>query len=86
MHQHVLPLNGATPVLRRFEAELGVGAGGTSDDNLATLLEVECLGACGGAPAAQVNHRFFENLTPEKAETLVADMRAIPCAPWRPPG
>ena len=43
-------LNGATPVLRRFEAELGVGAGGTSDDNLATLLEVECLGACGGRP------------------------------------
>jgi NADH-quinone oxidoreductase subunit E len=69
-------LNGAGPVLRTLERELEVRTGATTDDNLATLLEVECLGACGGAPAAQVNHHFFENLTPERASRLVADMRA----------
>ena len=69
-------LMGAGPVLRRFEEQLAVRTGATTEDNLATLLEVECLGACGGAPAAQVNHRFFENLAPEKVEPMVAEMRA----------
>jgi NADH-quinone oxidoreductase subunit E len=68
-------LMGARPVLGRFEDELGVACGATTEDNFATLLEVECIGACGGAPAAQVNHRFFENLTPEKATDLVAGLR-----------
>lgn len=67
---------GAGPVLRRFEERLGARAGATSDDGVCTLLEVECLGACGGAPAAQLNHRFIENLTPEKVDGLVEDMRA----------
>lgn len=69
-------LMGAGPVLSRFEKELGVACGATTDDNFATLLEVECIGACGGAPAAQVNHRFFENLTPDNAAELVAGLRA----------
>ncbi len=69
-------VTGAMPVLRRFEDRLGTRAGGTTADGLCTLLEVECLGACGGAPAAQVNHRFVENLTPEKADALVVEMRA----------
>jgi hypothetical protein len=43
---------------------------------MATLLEVECLGACGAAPAAQVNHRFFESLTADKVDQLVRDMKA----------
>ncbi|GAC1328256.1 MAG: hypothetical protein NVSMB17_03430 [Candidatus Dormibacteria bacterium] len=69
-------LNGGVPMLRRLEEKLGTRAGGTTADGLATLLEVECLGACGGAPAAQVNHRFVENLTPDKVDALVDDMRA----------
>ena len=69
-------VQGAGPVLRRLEERLGVRAGGTTPDGLCTLLEVECLGACGGAPAAQVNHRFVENLTAEKVDQLVEDMKA----------
>ena len=33
--------------------------------------EVECLAACGGAPALQVNYEFHEQLTPESAESIV---------------
>jgi NADH-quinone oxidoreductase subunit E len=33
--------------------------------------EVECLAACGGAPALQVNYEFHEQLTPETAESIV---------------
>jgi NADH-quinone oxidoreductase subunit E len=33
--------------------------------------EVECIAACGGAPALQVNYEFHEHVTPESAEELV---------------
>ncbi|MFN2464978.1 MAG: NADH-quinone oxidoreductase subunit NuoE [Candidatus Dormibacteria bacterium] len=69
-------VTGAGAVLRRLEEKLETRAGTTTADGLCTLLEVECLGACGGAPAAQVNHQFVENLTPEKVDALVDDMRA----------
>jgi NADH-quinone oxidoreductase subunit E len=36
-----------------------------------TIEEVECLAACGGAPAMQVNYEFHEHLTPTSAQTLV---------------
>ncbi|MEA2646047.1 MAG: dehydrogenase (ubiquinone) flavoprotein 2 [Chloroflexota bacterium] len=69
-------LRGSGKVLRRFGDQLDVDPGQTSEDGLATLLEVECLGACGGAPAAQVNHRFFESLTDARVDEMVAAMRA----------
>jgi NADH-quinone oxidoreductase subunit E len=41
-----------------------------------TVEEVECLAACGGAPAMQVNYEFHERLTPESAEALVERYRS----------
>jgi NADH-quinone oxidoreductase subunit E len=38
--------------------------------------EVECLAACGGAPAMQVNYEFHEGMTPERAEAVVEDYKA----------
>jgi NADH-quinone oxidoreductase subunit E len=66
---------GSGKTMRRFEQTLGIRAGETTDDDLVTLLEVECIGACGGAPAAQINHEFFENVTPERVDVIVDDMR-----------
>lgn len=40
-------------------------------DEDVTIEEVECIAACGGAPAMQVNYEFHELLTPELAENLV---------------
>jgi NADH-quinone oxidoreductase subunit E len=37
--------------------------------------EVECLAACGGAPALQVNYEFHERVTPEQAGELVDGYR-----------
>jgi NADH-quinone oxidoreductase subunit E len=68
-------LMGSGKVMASFEQQLGCHPGATTEDGLATLREVECIGACGGAPAAQINHRFFEHLTPEKVNQLVGDMR-----------
>src|ERR1700694_445363 len=69
-------LMGSGKIMKRFEDSLGCVAGGTTEDGMATLMEVECLGACGAAPAAQINHRFFESLTEAKVDGLVGDMKA----------
>jgi NADH-quinone oxidoreductase subunit E len=51
--------------------------GETSEDGMFTVVEVECLGACCNAPMVQLNDKdYFEDLTPEKAKSLVAELRA----------
>jgi NADH:ubiquinone oxidoreductase subunit E len=42
-----------------------------ANDPDVTVEEVECIAACGGAPAMQVNYEFHEKLTAESAESLV---------------
>lgn len=46
----------------------------TDDDVL--IEEVECLAACGNAPAMQVNYEYHEQLTPEMAAAIVDDYKA----------
>ncbi|MHB8507038.1 MAG: NADH-quinone oxidoreductase subunit NuoE family protein [Candidatus Dormibacteria bacterium] len=67
-------LCGSGKVMSRLQQKLGIRAGETTPDDLVTLLEVECIGACGGAPAAQVNHAFFENLDDAAVDALVDDI------------
>jgi hypothetical protein len=45
--------------------------GETGADGLLSVEHVECIGACGGAPAVQVNYELIEGVTPEKARELV---------------
>jgi len=42
-----------------------------ADDPDVHVEEVECLAACGGAPALQVNYEFHENLTTETAVEII---------------
>jgi len=59
-------VRGAEELFEECKKKLGVGNKGTTPDGLFSLEEVECIGACSWAPAAQVNYDFHENLTPEK--------------------
>jgi len=69
-------LRGADDIVDHLEASLGCPSGGTTEDGEITWEHtVECLGACGGAPAMQVDHRFEENLTPERVDTILAGVR-----------
>lgn len=61
-------------VLNTFKKKLGINIGETTKDNLFTLKEVECLGACVNAPVVQINNDFYENLTPEKVENIIAEL------------
>jgi NADH-quinone oxidoreductase subunit E len=56
---------------KRMEQKLGVEVGETTPDGRFTLVELECLGACGTAPVALVNEALYEELTPEKLEQVI---------------
>lgn len=64
-------LLGADEVLAAVEKSSGAAAGETTEDGSISVEHVECIGACGGAPAVQVNYELIEGVTPEKAEALV---------------
>jgi NADH-quinone oxidoreductase E subunit len=64
-------LRGSDDIVAACTKKLGVGIGGTSEDGLFTLVEVECLGACVNAPILQVNDDFYEDLDGPKTEALL---------------
>ena len=68
-------LRGGQEILEHCERKLGVGHKGTTADGIFSLEEVECIGACSWAPAAQVNYDFHENLTTEKIETVLEEYK-----------
>lgn len=64
-------LLGGDDVLHAVEDESGVPHGETDGEALISVEHVECIGACGGAPAVQVNYELIEDVSPEKARALV---------------
>ena len=64
-------LRGGEEILSHCAKRLAIGPKQTTTDGLFSLEEVECLGACCGAPAMQVNYDYYENLTPEKVDGLI---------------
>ena len=68
-------LMGARAVIDRIREKLGIEPGETTSDGEFTLQEVECLASCGTAPMMQCNFKFYENLTPERIEALLDELR-----------
>jgi NADH-quinone oxidoreductase subunit E len=64
-------LRGSETIVKHLQDRLGIELGETSSDGRITLLEAECLGACGGAPMLICGHQYFENLTIEKLDSLL---------------
>jgi NADH-quinone oxidoreductase subunit E len=64
-------VRGGEEILDHCAKRLGIGNKQTTPDGMFTLEEVECIGACSWAPAAQVNYDFHENLTPEKMDRIL---------------
>jgi NADH-quinone oxidoreductase subunit E len=68
-------VRGAEDILDHCKKKLGIGNKGTTRDGLFSLEEVECIGACSWAPAAQVNYDFHEILTPEKMDRVLDEYK-----------
>lgn len=69
-------LLGGEELLHHLEERLGVKAGGTTEDGMFTLEDVECIAACTEAPCMQVNYRYHYKVTPEAADAIIEDLRA----------
>jgi len=68
-------LLGGEKLLDHILSRLGVGLGENTPDGLFTVKKVECMASCGGAPAIQVNSLYHENMTPEKFDVLLEELR-----------
>lgn len=64
-------LCGSDEIVSYFNEKLGIKFGETTEDGRFTLKEVECLGACAGAPMMQIGHEYYEYLTPEKIDAIL---------------
>ena len=67
-------LLGAEHLVEHIRTKLGIGVGETTPDGKFTLLEVECLGSCGTAPIMQIGDRYYEDLTEEKIDRILAEL------------
>ncbi len=63
-------LLGGDEVLAAVAQETGVAPGESGADGSFSIEGVECLGACGGAPAVQVNYELVEGVTPDSGRRL----------------
>ena len=62
-------VTGGPEILDHLEERYG-------DDENVTVEEVECIAACGGAPAMQVNYEFHERVDEASAEAIVEEYRS----------
>ena len=63
-------INNSKEVISGIKEFTGLSSNETDPEKTFTFEEVECIGACGGAPAVQVNYETIEGVTPEKALDL----------------
>ena len=68
-------LCGGREMYEYVKEKLGIENKQTTPDGLFSIEEVECLGACTGAPAMQVNYDYYENLTPAAVDKLLQQLR-----------
>jgi len=64
-------LRNSAKIMNHLQAKLGIKPGEVTADGKFGLKEVECLGACVGAPMMQVNKDYHENLTPERVDEIL---------------
>jgi NADH-quinone oxidoreductase subunit E len=69
-------VRGGYELMEHCSKRLGIGNKQVTPDGVFSLEEVECIGACSWAPAAQINYDFHENLTAESMDKVLDEYRA----------
>ncbi|MGI9533509.1 MAG: NADH-quinone oxidoreductase subunit NuoE [Thermodesulfobacteriota bacterium] len=68
-------LRGAEHVEHYLCNRLNIKTGETTNDGKITLMEAECLASCGTAPVMLVDDTLHENLTQEKVDSVIEDLK-----------
>lgn len=74
-HNISCALMGADSLINYLEEKLQIKKGETTPDGMFTLISVECLGSCATAPMMQINQDYYENLTREKVDQILQQLR-----------
>jgi NADH-quinone oxidoreductase subunit E len=70
-------LRGADELIEHLQNRLGIRLGeSTPDGKFYLKREEECLAACCGAPMMQVDHVYYENLTPERVDEILDSLES----------
>jgi NADH:ubiquinone oxidoreductase subunit E len=69
-------VRGAGEILDGFKQAFGIDEGETTEDQSLTLETVGCVGCCGLAPVVTVNEEVVGEVTPEKFDEIVEDIRS----------
>ncbi|HAC05076.1 MAG TPA: NAD(P)H-dependent oxidoreductase subunit E [Gemmatimonadetes bacterium] len=69
-------LCGADDVVEAFLRYTDTELGETSEDGNFTVIEAECLAACGFPTCVQINSRYYENVTPSEVPKIVEHLKA----------
>lgn len=69
-------VNGSERIERALCEELGISDGETTDDGLFTLKMVACLGCCSLSPVMMINDDTYGSLTPDKAVSIIRELRS----------
>lgn len=68
-------VKGAQQIIDKFSDVLGIKPGETTEDGLFTLDALRCIGACGIAPATQINGKVYPKLKVGDVAMIVAELR-----------
>ena len=68
-------LRGGNELYKHVQKRLGIGHKEVSASGTFSLEEVECMGACTGAPCMQVNYDFYENLDADKVDAIFEQLQ-----------
>ena len=71
-------LRGGEELLTTLCQKLSVHPGGTTADGTITLEFAECIGVCEGAPAVLINDEGRPDVTPDKVDSLIEELRTRP--------
>lgn len=69
-------LNGANELVAHMCNKLGIKVGETTPDGLFTVTEVECAGACSGAPVVQINNAYHEKVDAAHIDAFIEKARS----------
>ncbi len=64
-------LCGTSELVEHLKTKLGIDFGETTADGRFTLLDVQCLGACGEGPIIQINNDYYTDLTIERLDAVL---------------
>ncbi|MCU0427183.1 MAG: NAD(P)H-dependent oxidoreductase subunit E [Candidatus Kapabacteria bacterium] len=67
-------LRGGDTIFSQVKARYGIGHNECTADGRISLEEVECMGACGGAPMIAINEDYYENVSFDEVERLIASL------------